>query len=335
MHIMDALRNMEIKMATFFQNIGLMETVVVIGIASAGLLALYARGVLQDKVQDRRLPLNNLRMLRPPGTRLWNQIRAYDKESWFHFLRYFLFTLLLSVVIWLWLVFFRAQALTGPAAWLVLAALVLVFGGLVRWSMVAAIQALLNMSQYHKGYKGEMLVGSELNQLMLRGYRVFHDLTPLDWKGNIDHLLIGKNGVFVVETKARTGHVSERGPANYKGEYDGRAIRLSGSGAYTDAVDQVKNNVARVRQWLTRYRKGLSVRGILVYPGWDIDFSKAMRVVRSDTPYVVALEELQRRIPVLARQPETEALTDAEISALAEKIKRGAQIKVGKMYRLD
>jgi hypothetical protein len=56
------------------------------------------------------------------------------------------------------------------------------------------------------GYEGERHVGEALNQLMLAGYRVFHDFLITDKPGatrNIDHIVIGRNGVFAIETKTR------------------------------------------------------------------------------------------------------------------------------------
>ena len=55
------------------------------------------------------------------------------------------------------------------------------------------------------GYEGEIAVGQELNQLMLQGKHVYHDF-PAD-KFNIDHIVVGRSGIFAVETK----------PINYLG----------------------------------------------------------------------------------------------------------------------
>lgn len=49
------------------------------------------------------------------------------------------------------------------------------------------------------GMEGEQAVGEELNQLMLHGCRVFHDV-PIEY-GNVDHVVISNSGVFAVETK--------------------------------------------------------------------------------------------------------------------------------------
>ena len=52
---------------------------------------------------------------------------------------------------------------------------------------------------------GEIAVGQELNQLVQKGYWVYHDF-PAD-RFNIDHIVVGSGGVFAVETKARTKQI--------------------------------------------------------------------------------------------------------------------------------
>ena len=64
------------------------------------------------------------------------------------------------------------------------------------------------------GFEGERHVGEALNQLMLVGYRVFHDFLITDKPRsirNIDHIVIGSNGVFAVETKTRRKMKGENG----------------------------------------------------------------------------------------------------------------------------
>ncbi len=48
----------------------------------------------------------------------------------------------------------------------------------------------------------EMAVGQELNNPMCAGYRVYNDV-PAEGL-NIDHVVVGRNGVFAVETKGRS-----------------------------------------------------------------------------------------------------------------------------------
>lgn len=63
---------------------------------------------------------------------------------------------------------------------------------------------------WRKGARGEEQVGRILAPLRGLGYAVLHDLGM--GRGNIDHVVVGPTGVFVVETKAWRGRVYlERG----------------------------------------------------------------------------------------------------------------------------
>lgn len=53
---------------------------------------------------------------------------------------------------------------------------------------------------WRKGLAGERRVGSELQRLSSRGWRVLHSV-PLPREVDIDHLLIGPGGVFSINTK--------------------------------------------------------------------------------------------------------------------------------------
>jgi Nuclease-related domain len=53
-----------------------------------------------------------------------------------------------------------------------------------------------------KGHSAEASVGAELNALRTEGYLVMHDFM-FGGEGNIDHLAVGPNGAFLVETKYR------------------------------------------------------------------------------------------------------------------------------------
>ncbi len=58
------------------------------------------------------------------------------------------------------------------------------------------------------GYNGEKKVAKVLKKL--KKYRIINDV-PLDNKTNIDHVVVGKNGIFVIETKNIKGKVYVNG----------------------------------------------------------------------------------------------------------------------------
>ncbi|HXV56226.1 MAG TPA: nuclease-related domain-containing protein [Gaiellaceae bacterium] len=56
-----------------------------------------------------------------------------------------------------------------------------------------------------RGARAETSVGEELNALRLEGFVILHDVDHRG-EGNIDHLVSGPTGVFLVETKLRRYH---------------------------------------------------------------------------------------------------------------------------------
>ncbi|MCZ2813837.1 nuclease-related domain-containing protein [Modestobacter sp. VKM Ac-2979] len=64
-----------------------------------------------------------------------------------------------------------------------------------------------SIQRWGVGAEGERRTGRELKTLARRGWNVTHDL---DWPGagNIDHLVIGTGGIFVIDSKAWNGVVS-------------------------------------------------------------------------------------------------------------------------------
>src|SRR6188472_2002795 len=57
----------------------------------------------------------------------------------------------------------------------------------------------LDPEPWAKGIRGELMVAELLTELEPQGYRVLHDVET--GHGNLDHVVIGPNGVFVLETK--------------------------------------------------------------------------------------------------------------------------------------
>lgn len=54
-------------------------------------------------------------------------------------------------------------------------------------------------------YLGERAVGEALFSLAAESYKIFHDV-PAEVSGkkfNVDHVAVGKNGLFAIETKTR------------------------------------------------------------------------------------------------------------------------------------
>jgi len=97
--------------------------------------------------------------------------------------------------------------LTGPLPSVArLAASLAVVGG-VGWQL--RFRPSAEASAWRKGARGERRTARRLRRLIRRGYIAFHDLGMPGSCANIDHLLIGPSGVFVIDSKQYTGRIRQ------------------------------------------------------------------------------------------------------------------------------
>jgi hypothetical protein len=95
-----------------------------------------------------------------------------------------------------------------------------------------------------KGAEGEMVVSEYLNELS-RKYIILNDVTLPGHYGNIDHIVLGPNGIFVIETK------------NFSGSYiidDDQWLYGNDSNnkkAYKNPGDQIKANSKALSKFLS------------------------------------------------------------------------------------
>jgi hypothetical protein len=64
---------------------------------------------------------------------------------------------------------------------------------------------------WQRGAHGERRTARLLDRLTRDGFVVFHDLAVPDSPANVDHLVIGPSGVFVIDSKQWTGSVHQTG----------------------------------------------------------------------------------------------------------------------------
>lgn len=104
----------------------------------------------------------------------------------------------------------------------------------------AAVSIYRNFNKFksiRRGEQGELIVAQIIERdLLPNGYVVFHDVQLEDGKKrfNIDHLLIGPNGVFVIETK----NYSKPKRGEVKVSYDGKRVRWNGVAHKEDEARQ-------------------------------------------------------------------------------------------------
>ena len=168
-------------------------------------------------------------------------------------------------------------------------------------------------SAYRLGFHGERFVAEELNQLMSEGFRVFHDV-PFDTY-NIDHVLIGPAGVFVVETKAKRKR-TEHGKEKAKVLFDGTRLNFPGGKWNTEALDQARLNAKSASQWLSSATADrITAHAIVAIPGWFVE-----RSALSDV-YVTNPKQIRSFVLNSTEDPLTPGEIQRSVHQLEEKCK--------------
>jgi hypothetical protein len=177
-------------------------------------------------------------------------------------------------------------------------------GGLMVLSITAVtarriLNAMRKYWRYRLGFKGERLVGQELNQLLSKGYQVFHDV-PFDGF-NMDHVAVSSAGVFVVETKARRKwKVKELKHPSHKVYYDGTCLTWPSGRSDNFGLEQTDRNARTMSEWLTRATgEDVFCRPILTLPGWWVE----RRRVHRPKVTVLSSKKLHRYFPTTSIKP--------------------------------
>lgn len=109
--------------------------------------------------------------------------------------------------------------------------------------------------RWRKGAEGERIVSNFLNKLPV-GYFVFNDVMLPDGRGNIDHVVIGPNGIFVIETKNFSGNYVVNGDEwLYKSHYKTQEV-------FKSPGKQAKSNSMALRDYLAR--NGLNMDNVWI-----------------------------------------------------------------------
>lgn len=144
--------------------------------------------------------------------------------------------------------------------------LALIFEAILGYRIVSLLR---KRRHFRLGLEGELAVGEELNQLMLDGCRVYHDI-PFPY-GNIDHVVVSISGVYTVNTKMRqkSKHLDRRADV----VVDHREGRLK----FVDGVMPIPTaELETEARWLSikltsSAGRRVEAEPMLALPGWYIE----------------------------------------------------------------
>ncbi|MFZ3136378.1 MAG: nuclease-related domain-containing protein [Thermodesulfovibrionales bacterium] len=136
-------------------------------------------------------------------------------------------------------------------------------------SLYGALKAyfiLKRLADLRLAYDGELALGQELNELMLDGFRVYHDIQAEDF--NIDHAVVGSSGVFAIETKTRSKKLQTKGAEAVEVLYDGDSINFP-HWRDTKILEQARGNARWLEQRITAaVGDQVTVFPAVAIPGW-------------------------------------------------------------------
>lgn len=182
-----------------------------------------------------------------------------------------------------------------------------------------------SIERLHKGRAGEQAAAAVLAELGKDGYIIVHDvplnaLDPSQPEGpNIDHLLIGPAGVFVVETKyvAKSRGDGKANEVTYDPNADGGKGRLLFNGLPKDrcALEQVRRNCKTVDVFVRSKQPGFAVpvRPIVIVPGWMVRVPSTLDVAVMNPKQVFTFV---RSLPVALQKQQIGNLYESLLPAL-------------------
>lgn len=151
----------------------------------------------------------------------------------------------------------------SPIHYTIIAVIVILF------SIYKLRKILKKVENLKQGRDGERAVGQFLDNLRENGYRIFHDIIGENF--NIDHVIISKKGIFVIETK--TYSKPENG--NSKIYFDGKKLKIESLGETTKPINQVNASSNWLKSLLIETTgKKFTVKPVILFPGWFVHTTK-------------------------------------------------------------
>ena len=162
-----------------------------------------------------------------------------------------------------WVRYFRP---TSPSLWFTTVMTVLI----VSYSIFRLYRMRPKIRNLRLGMEGEKVVGQSLEELRANGAAVFHDVPAKGF--NVDHVVVSREGVFVIETKTFSKPKGRRTTIMY----DGARVLVDGKSPDRDPVWQVRGNAAWMQELLKESTgKWFPVRPVVLFPGWYVETAAA------------------------------------------------------------
>jgi len=157
----------------------------------------------------------------------------------------------------------------APESWSRISASFIIVTGIVIYFLRKLIKNKKDLTKLRLGLDGEIAVAQLLDPLKGLGFYVYHDFQAKGF--NIDHILVGPNGVFAVETKARSKPDRGDNVADSKVVFDGQKL-IFPNYKESASIEQTKRQAQWLSKWLSSaVGENIPVLPLLVVPGWFVE----------------------------------------------------------------
>ncbi len=209
---------------------------------------------------------------RSPGESLSKRIADLNDRTDFVFILCLIVPLAVALITF---AFFYFLYPTAPIAIWVPSIIIALLAGL-GFSFLGLLKEFQDIANCELGLNGERVVADTLRPLEREGWRVYHDI-PASNNGkafNLDHVVVGPNGVALIETKTRRKGKTREGYKEHEVKYDGSKL-IWPWGDSKSELQQTKRQREWLESWIhERTGKTLSTVPILVIPGWWVECTK-------------------------------------------------------------
>ena len=224
-------------------------------------------GLWQRSRRRERAPVE-FKLLRGPGETLRRRLVVIDEN-----LLYYVIGSALAPVFVAYLVLFLASKLLakefifyGLIFSVVVFFVCVVIAGRWLWSR------FVEYKNYQLGYLGERTVAEFLTPLLAVGYQVFHDV-PAGNGGrnfNLDHVVVGPTGLFLIETKTRRKGRARPGFKDHEVTFDGQQLIWPWA-EDRHGLEQAQAEARWLSEWIHQITGvNIGAKPILALPGWYV-----------------------------------------------------------------
>jgi hypothetical protein len=191
---------------------------------------------------------------------------------------------------------------------------VLAGAGLSVYFLVTTLKLIKARRMVRLGYESKMAVARELEQLVVEGNHVYHDFPAED--SNIDHIVVGRSGIFAVETGTHSKPAAAKRMDDATVEYNGKILMFP-NGDDDQTIARAERQASYVSDWISSaVGEQVAARAIVALPGWFVKRTSpdGISVVNPD------------QFPSLFRHIKPRFLTDEMITRIVAQIEQKCRV---------